>query len=213
MAFAEEVEELRRLVADLSAHLDRRCTPMPPAPPAANAPSRSPNVPLPSFFDGSDVDTFLREIALYATVRPDNFQNDIQKISWALAFFCGGAAGPWVHAAMQAITDAAPTPDYLLTFNAFVQRLQADFGDPDARSTAQHKIAHLRQGNRPVIDYIFEFQALARAMEYNNIALVDRFKGGLNDCLLDSVYRVERLPSTLKEWEEIAGRLDKQWRQ
>jgi hypothetical protein len=57
MASHDVIEELHRQVAELSTRIDRQ-NPN-PTPNLAATPSQSLNVPLPSFFDGTDVKTFI----------------------------------------------------------------------------------------------------------------------------------------------------------
>ena len=60
---------------------------------------------MPEKFEGKpeQVDPFLSAIQLYFTLRPDTFQNDLQKILWILQLFTK-EAGPWSRSKVKKIT-------------------------------------------------------------------------------------------------------------
>ena len=48
---------------------------------------------------------------------------------------------------------------------------------------------------------------------YNDAALIEKFEQGLNSALVDKIYSLPEMPTTLEEWISWAIKLDRQWRQ
>lgn len=70
-------------------------------------------------------------------------------------------------------------------FRRFSEELEKMFGDPNPRETAISTLSTLRQGNEPAEEYIMKFEALQADTGYNDIALVELFKRGMNPGLLN----------------------------
>ena len=63
---------------------------------------------------------------------------------------------------------------------------------------------NLKMGTRPVVDYITEFETHAPHTGYNDEALIQWFKVGLNSALLNDCMSTFPMPKTLPEWKERA---------
>ncbi len=50
----------------------------------------------------------------------------------------------------------------------------------ETRDEAIRHLRELKQGKRPVEDYIIDFKSWAQLTNFNEIALIAQFKGGLN---------------------------------
>ena len=86
--------------------------------------------------------------------------------------------------------------------------------------TQDEVIRHLRdlkQGKRPVEDYIIDFKSWAQLMDFNKIVLITQFKMGLNAPLGMKIVE-NRAPGDgatagdLQLWYDRATALDKAWR-
>ena len=86
------VEQLQQQIAEMQAYLSSlqpQTQTQPPSKEIKIAPS--------DVFDGiqSQTDSFLSQLALYFTGKRGDFQNDQDKIIFALSYMKGGTAGPW----------------------------------------------------------------------------------------------------------------------
>jgi hypothetical protein len=86
------------------------------------------------------------------------------------------------------------------------------FGDPDVGMTARRKLELVRQGDRPVDEYVSEFQMYAPRTGYDETALTEFFQRGLSQRTLLKIYNLPNLPITLSDWVMYASRFDRQYR-
>jgi hypothetical protein len=166
----------------------------------------------PDVFDGSQskADTFLSQLSLYFMGRRKEFEQDDDKIIFALSYMKGGTAGPWAAEVLRQCQASGPTYQ---NWEAFLKDFQAAFGDPDPASTARFKMDQLKQGNHSVEEYVASFKELTFKTQYNDAALVEKFEKGLHSALVDKIYSLAEMPSNLTEWIAWATKLDRQWRQ
>src|SRR4029078_9634646 len=99
------------------------------------------------------------------------------------------------------------------TWEEFQAEIRKTFGDPNPASTARHKLSQLKQGSHTADEYVASFKELKGDTGYNDTALVEKFEQGLNSSLVDKIYALPEMPTTLEEWMSWAMRLDRQWRQ
>ena len=95
----------------------------------------------------------------------------------------------------------------LRSFNVFVEKLTALFGDPDLRSSKAAELRALKQ-NGSVAEYIAQFKTIAQYLQYNDQALLDIFKAGLTRRIQQLIAMRENEPTTLQEYMDIANRVD-----
>ena len=119
----------------------------------------------------------------------------------------GGTAGPWAKIKAKEYMESTPT------WKEFLKEFQKAFGDPDPANTARDKMDHLRQGSRTAEEYITSFKEIQGETGYNDPALVNKFAKGLNPALVDRIYTLPQMPTSLEEWMDWSTRLDRQWRQ
>jgi len=65
-------------------------------------------------------------------------------------------------------------------WNDFEAKALAFFMTTETRDEAIRHLRELKQGKRPVEDYIIDFKSWAQLTNFNEIALIAQFKGGLN---------------------------------
>jgi hypothetical protein len=63
-----------------------------------------------------------------------------------------------------------------------------------------------------VDNYVSSFEILEKDTDYNETSLINAYKAGLKDGLLDAIYKFENIPVTLEKWKEVTIRLDHQWK-
>ena len=148
---------------------------------------------------------FITQLNLYFKGR--KVKNDDDKILLALSYMKGGTVGPWV----KDMAERFAAED--LNWKIFITNFKSSFGDPDPAGTAIRKMDLLKQGTHTVDEYVASFNELKKDTGFNDPALVDKFEKGLNQALVDKIYSLPDMPTTLEKWIYWASKLDRQWRQ
>lgn len=185
----------------------------PTTPPAPVAPKSSLKLSPPKPFDGSldKADEFLSHLALYFI--GTSITKDSEKVNFALSYMQGGTAGKWVTLMTQEVLHSKETPAWVNDWGLFMQCFAAQFRDPDAAGTARHQLSLLKQRANTADEYIASFKLLMLDTGYNDAALVEKFRGGLNSSLVDQLYKLPQMPTDLQEWFHWAAKLDRQYRE
>ncbi|KAF5324415.1 hypothetical protein D9619_011182 [Psilocybe cf. subviscida] len=164
----------------------------------------------PEPFDGSmsKAESFLSQCLLYFYGR--GITSDFNKVICALSFMKAGNADKWARMKIQQLD-----PNFCeeVSWEVFVSEFRATFGDPNPGATARHKMNQLKQGTSTADQYVADFRLLVQDTGFNDAALVEKFQNGLNSSLVDRIYNLPQMPSTLEGWISWALRLDRQWRQ
>jgi Retrotransposon gag protein len=166
----------------------------------------------PQTFDGmmKDTKSFISSIILYIKGRKPEFHTTESKIMFALLYMQGGKAQFWRN---EAINQIAIGHEPFRSFQDFLQKLEAQFGDPNLKATAVGKLKTMRQGSLSADEFMLQFKAEASQTDLGDAALIKYLKAGLNQSLFKSIYRLPVMPTTLEEWYEWAFKLDWQYRQ
>ena len=180
--------------------------------PTPTTPNRPPRIPPPDLFDGTmgKTDQFIRQLTLYMSVCGQEFSTVAQKVSFALTRFTGDYAGVWAD--LTANSRLAGNEAYS-SFDDFIADVRKTFGDPDVASTARFKLRKLKQGKNTAEEYGRQFKAIASKTGYDEVAKIERYSDGLNKDLVDAVYKLAEMPTTLDKWMSWAEKFDRQWRQ
>lgn len=192
--------------------------PVPPIAPVAPAaaPAQGPTMkfakPDDFYGDSGKVDTFLRQCHTYFIPFPN--ATDQTKIAFALLYMKGPVAGRWADRQHEAIQNSEPNAIQVWDGpGGFVGCFKDIFGDPDRQATARHKLALLRQGSKTAEQFIIDFEVLEAEANLGDGALVEHFKKGLLPRLVERIFGLETLPTTLREWKDYARRFDRHHRQ
>jgi len=177
-----------------------------------NGKIRLPKFAAPQVFDGTMKDTksFVSSIVLYIKGREPEFVTTESKIMFALSYMQGGKAQFWRN---EAINQIAMGHKPFQSFEEFLEKLEAQFGDPNPKATAVGKLKTMRQGSSSADEFILQFKAEASQTDLGDAALVEYLKAGLNPSLFKSIYRLPVMPTTLEDWYSWAFKLDWQYRQ
>ena len=215
---AMDLEQLQETIRDLQARLQEaeararrdqppHMAPLAPAP-VAPAPSRI-KVAVPDEFTGNvdTTDRFIKQLGLYFLARQTDFPTDMDRVIFALSYMKGGTASAWAD---QATGDILEGRMPFASYAEFVRAITERFGDPDAGATARRKLELTRQSNRPVDEYVSEFQTYAPRTGYDETALIEFFQRGLNNSVLSKIYNLPVLPTALLDWIMYASRFDRQ---
>jgi len=203
------IEQLQQQIAEMQAYLINLQSQQ-----QAKPPSKGIKIATPDVFDGTQSKTegFLSQLSLYFTGKRGEFSNDQDKIIFALSYMKGGTAGPWAAEVVRQFHDSADKPLYK-DWESFMTDLKAVFGDPDPAGTARFKMDQLKQGTHSAEEYVASFKELISKTKYNDAAHVEKFERGLNSTLVDKIYNLPEMHSTLAGWMTWATKLDRQWRQ
>lgn len=173
---------------------------------------RLPKFAPPQMFDGTMKDTksFISSIILYIKGREPEFHTVESKIMFALSYMQGGKAQSWRN---EAINQIAAGKKLFNSFEEFLEKLEAQFGDPNPKATAVGKLKTMRQGSLTADEFILQFKAEASQTDLGEAALIEYLKAGLHQSLFKSIYRLPVMPTTLDSWYDWAFKLDWQYRQ
>lgn len=168
-------------------------------------------VSKPEVYSGKPEDTekFLHQCDLFFTTL--NY-SDKEKITFALSYMKEGKALSFAqvfHEDWQ-----SQTPPYGGTWTEFKQTsIRNMFGDSDRAATARLHIQDVKMGKGTAEEYIVSFQEHEILSKFGDVALVEAFKRGLNSSLLQRIYALPTMPTTLVEWKEWSRKLDRQYRE
>ena len=114
----------------------------------------------------------------------------------------GGSAEIWANNETQVVIDGTTL---ITTFDEYIKRVKAVFGDPDRARTVRMKLHDLRM--TPGIsanEYTAQFEILAGRTGFNDEALEDVYARGLPPAILDKIHAQPILPADLNAWKETA---------
>lgn len=170
-------------------------------------------VEKPSDFDGTDFDSFLRQVSLYLVANRNAITIDEDKIIFVLSFMKKGLAGQWAENFYGRILEST-TQDFG-TYTDFLAALKRQFEDPNKARNAQHKLATTRQGSTETAEAFFQrFELNRRAAGYidgHDHYLIQVLEMNLKRDIVKSIYTQE-LPEDYEGWKRRAVQIDQQYR-
>jgi len=95
---------------------------------------------------------------------------------------------------------------------AFIQLLEAAFGDPDRVATAERNMKEIKQKNREFSLYYAEFQVIAADLDWNPSALRNALRSGLSEEMKDSFIHTD-MPEELPAFVTLCQKRDNQIQQ
>lgn len=187
-------------------------------------PKIKPKEPVPFTGDSSQVASFLAEMVFYFRVQ--RITDETTKINYALSFVRGGdkdAATTWADAQRRAILSHEefardnpgvdnPIPHPFTTWSQFQDALFTHFSLRNLSEESILNLQLLEQENKTCDEYTIMFKNYAATTGFNDVALLEEFKRGLNKKLLQRVQMSYPAPKDLKEFYTRACELDRQWR-
>jgi len=152
--------------------------------PSPTPPTRQtrPKLSCPPDFNGEchNGRAFLNSCSLYIRLAPEQFQDEQERILWALTFFKGGRAAKWSENVFCQEVDTGIFP--IQTWGEFEQQFRLYFFPANTEADAINALegTSYYQGNRMVDDYLDSFQALVSDVGYTDPwTLVVKFRQGL----------------------------------
>ena len=95
--------------------------------------------------------------------------------------------------------------------SAFIQLLEAAFGDPDQVATAERNMKKIKQTNREFSQYYAEFQVIAADLDKNSSALRNGLRSQLSEEMKDSFMHTD-MPDELPAFVAMCQKRDNQIR-
>ena len=155
---------------------------------------KEPKVSMPEKFDGtrSKLRGFVQQVKLFLRLHPLRYPDGTTQVGF-VGTLLSSTTLSWFAPLMER------NSPLLNDLDAFLEALTATFGDSDRERVAETKIQTLRQGSRSAAIYAAEFQQLACDLDWNDKALMNHFRRGLNDNVKDLLLTMPRV-NTLEEF-------------
>jgi len=141
-----------------------------------------PKLSCPPDFNGEchNGHAFLNSCSLYIRLAPEQFQNEQERILWALTFFKRGRAAKWSENVFCQEADTGVFP--IQTWGEFEQQFRLHFFPANTEADAINALegTSYHQGNQIVDNYLDSFQTLVSDIGYTDPrTLVVKFQRGL----------------------------------
>lgn len=156
---------------------------------------RSEKFPDPEKFDGTRIKLpgFITQLQMKLKVNHDRFSDETSKVIYSVSRLEGRALDQVIP-----IANSNPNTPFS-SVQAFINYLNASFGDPDPRGTALRELLTLKQGDGDFANYYSQFLRIVSYLDYNESAKMDALAAGINKDLKEAmVYRMDK-PRTLEE--------------
>jgi hypothetical protein len=180
------------------------------APPAPHQPEeRGQKFPDSPDFSGSDrtqLRGWIAQLRMVIRHTPSRFPDEQAKMRYAFNRLSGLAL-------KQILPHVRDNGDIgLADLPAFIQLLEAAFGDPDRVATAERAMKDIKQKNREFSLYYAEFQVIAADLDWNPSALRNALRSGLSEEMKDSFIHTD-MPDELPAFVTLCQKRDNQIRQ
>ena len=94
----------------------------------------------------------------------------------------------------------------------FLLELKKEFVGGDEESVKVAELKRIEQRGKTMEEFVQEFRRAARGSKYQERALVEKFKRGINGGIRRNLIEAERLPSSIEKWYNHAINLDQHWK-
>jgi hypothetical protein len=199
-------EEVRGLRTQLANALTLAARAAPAAPQAPE--DRGQKFPDSPDFSGSDrtqLRGWIAQLRMVIRHKPASFPDEQSKMRYAFNRLRGIALGQILpHVQEDGTIGLGDLP-------AFIQLLEAAFGDPDRVATAERKMREIKQKNREFSQYYAEFQVIAADLDWNPSALRNALRMGLSEEMKDS-FTYSDMPEELPVFVTVCQKRDNQIR-
>ena len=151
----------------------------------------------------------MQDVDLYLKLNSDIYNNDNKKIVFTLSFLSDGPAKIWKE---SFLTEKLKDRTYKLgTITDFIKDLQVAFAPTDAGGSSKAALQSLKQTGI-ANEYVSQFQVLTgRFGMTEDIPLIEYFMEGVKPTILDNIYVLEKVPTTIARWYTKATQIDNQW--
>jgi len=200
-------EEVRGLRTQLANALMLAARAAPAAPQTSE--DRGQKFPDSPDFSGTDrtqLRGWIAQLQMVIRHKPASFPDEQSKMRYAFNRLRGVALGQILPHVWEDGTIG------LEDLPAFIQLLEAAFGDPDRVATAERKMREINQKNREFSQYYAEFQVIAADLDWNPSALRNALRMGLSEEMKD-FFTYSDMPDELPAFVTVCQKRDNQIRQ
>ena len=128
---------------------------------------------------------FLAQCKLVFRARPDDFEFDNVKITYAISWL-KGTAQHWYEPNLA--LDEHKLPDFACDWHTFEETLKTTFGEPDPINTTTQKLDNLKMHNHHhITKYNVEFNEYATITRFDERALYAKYYKGLAPRIKDGM--------------------------
>jgi len=200
-------EEVRGLRTQLANALMLAARAAPAAPHASEEGGQKfPDSPDFSGSDRTQLRGWIAQLRMVIQHKPASFPDEQSKMRYAFNRLRGVALGQILpHVREDGTIGLEDLP-------AFIQLLEAAFGDPDRIATAERKMREIKHKNREFSQYYAEFQVIAADLDWNPSALRNALRIGLSEEMKDS-FTYSDMPEELPAFVTVCQKRDNQIRQ
>lgn len=176
---------------------------------AAPAPKNKIEAVMPEKFDGKPdrVDPFLSAVELYFTLRPDVFQNDLQRVLWILQLFTKDAE-PWARSKVKKLTAGEVV---YTSVDELVADIRQSFANFSREDEARNNLQAMRYSSKEGLgSFINKFRAEADSSNFDNKTLIFFLRGTIPEDVQIQIASVNqgKIPDTAEEWYKLCHLLD-----
>ena len=178
----EQLQEAFNLVNERLLHLESRRA----------APVSGPKVSLPEKFDGnvSKYRDFVSAVENVFALNGDRYPTEEIKVRFIGTLLTRDALS-WFTSLVES------NSPLLQSYAQFLQEFKFLFDDPLKCQNARNAVSRLKQGKGSVLSFAVKFRRLAASTGYNNEALTQHFRDGLNDDVKDVLATCRDEPTDL----------------
>jgi len=168
-------------------------------------------VARPQAFSGKmeEVSTFINVARLYIRMKMTE-EAVATQVAWVLSYVQRGIAEAWKD---NLLDELAKGESEMESVKQLFTKIRNDFGKTSEEERKIEQLRTIEQGGRTCDKYVQEFKKVARESSYEGRPLIKEFKRKLNGTIRRKLAEAEEPPTTIREWQERAVRLDRNQRQ
>lgn len=175
-------------------------------------PNQKVEVAKPDKFSGDKrhlLEIFLNQCLTTFIAQPALYANPRNRITFTGSYL-SGKANAWWGGYLTDLDSPHPRNEFLHSWEGFRDELVVRFGVTNPREYALVEIETFKQGTKQrVSDYITEFDALAKYLDWNDAALADKFFLGLAPRIKKAFSsRTTPRPTSLSQLDALAASMD-----
>lgn len=169
-------------------------------------------IPTPEAFSGKREDwkSFSNHLSLYFTASGTDYSTDSDKIVFAVSRLGDTSAFRYMETYLEEFSLPTDDPDrssMTTNYRHFSNTMRKTFGIQNADVVAGAQLRSLRQRGS-AMDYTTKFREIASDLAFNDAALIDQYRLGLKDEVLDTIDDQDRIPTTFEDYAALAITID-----
>ena len=95
----------------------------------------------------------------------------------------------------------------------FLLGLRKKFRKENEEAVKIAKLKRVEQGRRTMEEFVQKFRRIVRESRYEKRALVEKFKREMSKAIRRNLIKIERPPTSIKQWYKYVTNLDRHWRE